>query len=88
MYLVEAISKANIDWNLNITILALARSREKLQKVFGRSLLLPYIHALVQDITEPIVWEGDTPFSRKTCKLLLPTPATEDSITSFGFLSW
>ena len=59
MYLVEAISKANIDWNLNITILALARSREKLQKVFGRSLLLPYIHALVQDITEPIVWEGD-----------------------------
>ena len=31
MYIVEAVSKANIDWNLNITILALARSEQKLR---------------------------------------------------------
>ena len=47
----EAISKADIDWNLNMTIVALARSEEKLHKVFGESLKLPNIHTVVQDIT-------------------------------------
>ena len=54
MYLVEAISKADIDWNLNVTIVAMARNEKKLQAVFGESLQLPNIHALIQDITEPI----------------------------------
>ena len=44
MYIVEAISKANIDWNLNITIIILARNIDKINKVFGDSLKLPYIH--------------------------------------------
>ena len=35
MYIVEAINKADIDWNLNVTIIALARSVEKQRKVFG-----------------------------------------------------
>ena len=29
MYIVEAINKADIDWNLNVTILALARNERK-----------------------------------------------------------
>ena len=33
MYIVEAINKADIDWNLNVTILALARNEKKLQEV-------------------------------------------------------
>lgn len=59
MYLVEALNKADIDWNLNLTMIALARSGEKLQKVFGESLKLPNIHTIVHDITEPICWDGD-----------------------------
>ena len=51
MYIVEAISKADIDWNLNVTIIALARSQKKLEEVFGESLHLPNIHTLVQDVT-------------------------------------
>ena len=35
MYIVEAISKADIDWNLNVTIIALARNKKKLEEVFG-----------------------------------------------------
>lgn len=58
MYIVEALNKADIDWNLNLDIIALARSEEKLSKVFGQELKLPNIHTLVQDITEPICWEG------------------------------
>lgn len=59
MYIVEAINKADIDWNLNITIIALARNEHKLWQVFGESLKLPNIHTIVQDITEPICWNGD-----------------------------
>ncbi len=80
MYIVEAISKANIDWNLNITILALARSREKLQRVFGRSLQLPYIHTLVQDITEPIVWDGEIHYIFHTAGLASPQDFTNQPV--------
>ncbi|MCM1219904.1 MAG: NAD-dependent epimerase/dehydratase family protein [Lachnospiraceae bacterium] len=76
MYLVEAISKANIDWNLNITILALARKEQKMQRVFGRSLQLPYIHTLVQDITEPISWEGPVDYIFHTAGLASPQDFT------------
>lgn len=57
MYIVEALNKADIDWNLNLTIVALARSEKKLNQVFGASLKLPNVHTLVQDITEPIRWD-------------------------------
>ncbi len=57
MYIVEALSKADIDWNLNMTILALARNEAKLQTVFGESLKLPNIHTLVQDIIQPVQWK-------------------------------
>lgn len=76
MYIVEAISKANIDWNLNITILALARSREKLQAVFGYSLRLPYIYTLIQDVAEPICWEGSIHFIFHTAGLASPRDFT------------
>ncbi len=58
MYFVEALVKADIDWNLNLNILAMARNEKKLSQVFGNSLKLPNVHTLVQDITEPIHWEG------------------------------
>ena len=51
-------NKADNDWNLNVTILALARNEKKMQDVFGESLKLPNIHPIVQDITEPIRWDG------------------------------
>ena len=40
MYFVEALVKADIDWNLNLNILALARNEKKLVQVFGNSLKL------------------------------------------------
>lgn len=76
MYIVEAISKANIDWNLNITILVLARNERKLREVFGRSLQLPYIYALVQDITEPICWKGEVHHIFHTAGLASPRDFT------------
>ena len=80
MYIVEALSEANIDWNLNITILAMARSREKLRNVFRNSLELPFIHALVQDITEPVTWEGDIHYIFHTAGLASPEDFTNTPV--------
>lgn len=80
MYLVEAISKANIDWNLNISILILARNREKLSEVFGESLRLPYIHMLVQDVIEPISWTGEIHYIFHTAGLASPQDFTNHPV--------
>lgn len=76
MYIVEAINKADIDWNLNINIIALARSGEKLQKVYGSMLKLPNIDILVQDITEPINVEGNVDYIFHTAGAASPVDFT------------
>lgn len=80
MYFVESVSKANIDWNLNIKILVEARSQKKLEEVFGSSLKLPYIYTIVQDITEPIEWEGDIHFIFHTAGLASPRDFTNTPV--------
>lgn len=76
MYIVEALNKADIDWNLNITIVALARNKRKLEEVFGQTMLLPNIHALVQDVIEPIKWDGDVHYIFHTAGLASPMDFT------------
>ena len=58
MYVVEALCEADLRWNLNMRIIAMARSAEKLEKVFGNTLQFPNIAAMIQDITEPISIDG------------------------------
>lgn len=76
MYIVETLTKADIDWNLNLTIVALARSDKKLRQVFGESLKLPNIHCMVQDITEPIKWLGDVHYIFHTAGAASPLDFT------------
>lgn len=80
MYIVEALNKADLDWNLNMSILALARSEKKLKQVFGSSLELPNIHALVQDITEPIRWEGEVHYIFHTAGAASPQDFTNQPV--------
>lgn len=87
MYIVEALNKADIDWNLNMTIIALARSKEKLQKVFGNSLQLPNFHTLVQDIIEPICWDGEVHYIFHTAGAASPMDFTNAPVdTLWGHL--
>ena len=76
MYFVEALNKADIDWNLNLNILALARNDRKLKQVFGSSLKLPNMHTLVQDITEPIQWAGEVDYIFHTAGAASPQDFT------------
>jgi len=77
MYIVEVISKANIEWNLNITILVHARDGNKLKAVLGESLKLPYIYTIVQDIINPIIWEGEVHYIIHTAGLASPRDFTD-----------
>lgn len=77
MYIVEALIKADIDWNLNLNIISLARDREKLETVFGRSLELPNVHVLEQDIIEPVIWEGPIHYIFHTAGAASPKDFTE-----------
>lgn len=54
MYIAETLAYADITWNLNLRIILLARSGEKLQAVFGETLRLPNISVLTQDIIKPV----------------------------------
>lgn len=87
MYIVEVVNKADIDWNLNITIIALARNEKKLEEVFGASLNLPNIYTLVQDITEPIKWEGEIHYIFHTAGAASPQDFTNTPVnTLWGHL--
>ncbi len=80
MYIVEALNKADIDWNLNMTIIALARSAKKLKQVFGESLNLPNIHTLVQDITQKICWENEINYIFHTAGAASPMDFTDNPV--------
>lgn len=88
MYIVESISKANIDWDLNITIVIEARNEKKLKEVFGNSLKLPYIHVILQDIAEPIKWNGNVHFIFHTAGMASPKEFTDTPVdTLWGHVS-
>ncbi len=77
MYFVEAINKADIDWNLNLTIIAMARNEKKLNEVFGQTLKLPNIKIIVQDITEPIIYDGAVHYIFHTAGAASPLDFTQ-----------
>lgn len=56
-YLFETLADIDLEFNLNMRIVGLVRSREKAQEVFGSLLDLPNIHIIDQDVNLPIVYE-------------------------------
>jgi nucleoside-diphosphate-sugar epimerase len=87
MYIVEAINKADIDWNLNLKIICVARNEAKLKEVFGRTLMLPNIITIIQDITEPIKYEGNIDYIFHTAGAASPKDFTETPVdTLWGHL--
>ncbi len=80
MYIVEALIKADIDWNLNLNIIAHGRSGDKLEQVFGNSLQLPNVTVLVQDITVPIHVEKDVDCIFHTAGAASPKDFTDQPV--------
>ena len=87
MYFVEALVKADIDWNLNLRIIALARSDKKLKKVFGRTLELPNVSTMVQDITQEISSDSKVDYIIHTAGAASPSDFTDMPVdTLWGHL--
>lgn len=76
MYIVEALNKADIDWNLNLKIIIMARSKEKVKYVFKESIDLPNITSIVQDISEPISIAGNVDYIFHTAGMASPVEFT------------
>lgn len=76
MYFAEALCKADLEWNLNMNIILLARSCEKLEKVFGSTLEFPNIYTCIQDVTEPILWDGEVDYIFHTAGMASPMDFT------------
>ncbi len=80
MYIVESLIKADIDWDLNMNIVALARSGEKLKSTFRNELRLPNLFTMVQDISEPINYSKDIHFIFHTAGAASPSDFTQDPV--------
>lgn len=76
MYIVEALLKADLDWDLNLRVIAMARNADKLQRVFGSSVELPNFKSLIQDITDPIKTEDKVDYIFHTAGMASPRDFT------------
>ena len=53
-YIVETMINIDLNYNLNMRIIGLARSQKKIKEVFENELNFPNVDMLVQDINEEI----------------------------------
>ena len=77
MYFVEALAEVNIRWNLNLRIIAQVRNQAKAEEVLNQTLNLPFIDLLIQDIVDPINFDGPIDYVFHTAG-----PASPQQITS------
>lgn len=58
-YIFETLVDVDLMYNLNLRVIGLARSNEKIKKVFGNLLEFPNVTILNQDINSPINYQGN-----------------------------
>lgn len=61
-YLLKAFAEANLRYNLNLKIVGMARSHQKVKKVFGNLLDSANIYFIYQDVNCPIELESDVDY--------------------------
>ena len=57
-YILETLANVDINYNLNMRIIGIARSRKKAESVFENLLSLPNVFFLYQDMNMPIQYDG------------------------------
>ena len=80
MYIVETLNYADITWNLNLKIIVMARSKDKMIRVFGETLKFPNIIPIVQDILEPLDYKGKIDFIFHTAGAASPKDFTDNPV--------
>lgn len=80
IYIAQALMEANARWDLDIHILLLARSRQKLEASYASLLNNPNIELILQDVTAPISVEGPVDYIFHTAGLASPDDFTHRPI--------
>ncbi len=57
-YILETLVDADLKYNLNLRVIGLARSEEKVKNVFGSILEFPNVTFIYQDIQTPVSYDG------------------------------
>ena len=57
-YIVETLADVDLQYNLNMRILGLARNEKKAREIFDNLLDLPNVDFIYQDVNEPIEYDG------------------------------
>lgn len=77
-YIVDSLIEVDLRYDLNMTILCLARSSKKLRSVFGDELEFPNVNIMCQDMNEPIVYDGTIDFIFHTAGPAAPVDFKEE----------
>ena len=80
MYIVESLVKADLDYNLNMRIMAHARNEEKLRSVLGTTLEFTNVKIIVQDIVEELKVEGNVDYIFHTAGPAAPKDFTNSPV--------
>lgn len=77
-YILETLADVDLEYNLNMRVLGLARSGEKARDVFGSLLELPNVKFLYQDVNTEIRYDGKIDYIFHTAGPAAPRDFHED----------
>lgn len=79
-YIMDTLVSIDLKYNLNLKIIGVARSMQKIQQVFQDSLNFPNVHFMVQDMNEPIQYDGNIDYIFHTAGPAAPRDFKEASV--------
>ena len=82
-YMVETLLYLNAKYNYQIKVIALVRNKEKAQKCFAEHMENPSLEFLVQDVAEPIRYEGNIHYIIHAASQAAPSYYGVDPVGTF-----
>ena len=79
-YILETLVDVDIDYNLNLRVIGVARSETKAKEVFGETLMLPNVSFLYQDINKEINYDGKIDYIFHTAGPAAPVDFKETAV--------
>jgi len=81
-YIVETLVDVDLNYNLNLRVVGLARSHEKANEIFGELLEFPNVSFLYQNVNTPIKYDGNVEFIFHTAGPAAPLDFKSSSVNT------
>lgn len=79
-YILETLADVDLEYNLNMRIIGLARSEKKARNIFGNLLELPNVEFIYQNINDEIFYEDKIDYIFHTAGPAAPTDFNDDPV--------